>query len=102
MPYDMEKKHPLDPEMEKQAPVLAGDIRSGSVSGEILKHSHDADEAMKAFMSHEGPVLELDEATNRRLLRKIDWNLMPVRSISIIVSSGRLITCCRSCVSSMV
>ena len=44
----------------------------------ILKHSQDADEAMKAFAGFEGEVLVLDEATNKRLLRKIDLHLMPV------------------------
>lgn len=44
----------------------------------ILKHSHDADEALKAFEGRDGQIIELDEATNRRLLRRIDWNLMPV------------------------
>ncbi len=42
----------------------------------ILEHSKDADEAMKAFAS--GEVVELDEATNRRLLRTIDFHLMPL------------------------
>ena len=44
----------------------------------ILKHAQDADEAMKAFAGYEGEVLVLDEATNKRLLRKIDMHLMPV------------------------
>lgn len=75
-----EKEVPaIDPEVEKQLPApLADAIRSGSVSKDILKHSQDADEAMKAFAGHQGQVIELDEATNKRLLRKIDWNLMPV------------------------
>lgn len=42
----------------------------------IIAHSHDADEAMKAFAS--GEVIEIDEATNKRLLRIIDWHLMPI------------------------
>ena len=42
----------------------------------VLKHSQDADEAMKAFAN--GEVEVLDEATNRRLLRTIDFHLMPV------------------------
>ena len=55
--------------------------RSGSVvPDKILKHSKDADEAMKAFEGHEGESIVLDEATNRRLLRKIDWNILPVRA----------------------
>lgn len=53
--------------------------RNASVVAEtILKHSHDADAAFQAFANHEGPVIEIDEATNRRLLRKIDWHMMPV------------------------
>ncbi|KAK5138019.1 hypothetical protein LTR08_005816 [Meristemomyces frigidus] len=77
-----EKRVSLDPEVEKNLPVpLADAIRSGSVSEDILKHSHDADEAMKAFASHQGQVIEIDEATNKRLLRRIDWNLIPVMCI---------------------
>ena len=73
------EKPDLDPEVEKQLPApLADAIRRGSVPDEVLKHSHDADEALKAFASHQGSVIELDEATNKRLLRRVDWNLMPV------------------------
>jgi len=68
--------------MEKDAGPIPGisedAIRNGSVAPEqILKHSHDADAALAAFQSYKGQVLEIDEATNKRLLRKIDWNLMP-------------------------
>lgn len=74
-----EKRTSLDPEVEKALPpALADAIRSGSVPENILKHSHDADEAMKAFEGHQGEVLHIDEATNKRLLRLIDWNLIPV------------------------
>ncbi|KKY29234.1 putative mfs allantoate [Phaeomoniella chlamydospora] len=45
--------------------------------GTILEHSHDADEAMKAFEGRQGHI-EIDEATNKRLLRLIDWHLMPI------------------------
>lgn len=45
----------------------------------IIKHVKDADEAMKAFEGHEGEVLLLDESTNKRILRKIDLNILPVR-----------------------
>jgi ACS family allantoate permease-like MFS transporter len=65
--------------------VLAGTdisedaIRNGSVVPEhILKHSKDADVALKAFANYHGSVIDIDEATNKRLLRRIDWNLMPV------------------------
>lgn len=47
-------------------------------SAAVLKHANDADEAMLAFVGHEGEIIELDEATNKRLLRRIDWNLMPI------------------------
>ncbi|KAF2236304.1 putative MFS allantoate transporter [Viridothelium virens] len=56
-------------------------IRHGSVDERILKHSHDADEALKAFAGHEGQVIEIDEATNKALLRKIDWNLIPIMCV---------------------
>lgn len=44
----------------------------------ILKHSHDADAAMKAFEGMDGQVLELTPEKNKSLLRTIDWHLMPV------------------------
>lgn len=79
---DDEKKIDLDPEVEKDLPApLADAIRSGSVPEAVLKHSHDADEAMKAFAGHAGEVIRIDEATNKRLLRRIDWNLIPVMCI---------------------
>lgn len=79
---NMNEKGRIDPDVEKSLPSpLADAIRTGSVSQGILEHSHDADEAMKAFMSHPGTVIEIDEATNKRLLRKIDWNLMPIMCV---------------------
>ena len=66
-PIDMEKQLALTHET------------TGEVPEKILKHSHDADEAMKAFAGHEGEIIQMDDETNRRLLRKIDFNLMPVR-----------------------
>jgi ACS family allantoate permease-like MFS transporter len=77
-----DEKHPIDGDLEKTLPApLADAVRNGSISKGILEHSHDADEAMKAFMSHQGQVIEIDEATNKRLLRKIDWNLMPIMCV---------------------
>lgn len=49
----------------------------------IIKHSHDADEAMKAFA--EGEIVDIDEATNKRLLRIIDWHLMPIMYVLLTV-----------------
>jgi ACS family allantoate permease-like MFS transporter len=73
-------------DVEKQESALSGtDIPASDVkkhkitSGQILKHTIDPDEALGAFSSYgDGAIIEIDEATNRRLLRKIDWNLMPV------------------------
>lgn len=48
------------------------------VRDEVLKHSHDEDEAMKAFAELEGVSLEIDESTNKRLRRLIDFNLVPI------------------------
>jgi len=60
----------------------AGLERQMSVdNGKLMEHSHDADEAMKAFADSHGVSLEIDEATNKRLLRKIDWNLLPIMCI---------------------
>ena len=67
----------------------AQEDRRRSVPGKVAKHANDADEAMKAFAGHEGEILELDEATSRRLLKKIDFHLMPVRNLSNIVSKSQ-------------
>jgi MFS transporter, ACS family, allantoate permease len=82
---DIEKdaeKHFLDPGVEKDLPEpLAEAIKQGQVPDKILQHSHDADEALKAFASMEGQVIHLDEATSKRILRKIDFNLIPVQKL---------------------
>lgn len=44
--------------------------------GEIVEI--DADEALNAVAGLDTAALQIDEETERRLLRKIDWNLMPV------------------------
>ena len=73
--YPHEKKGTVTP-----TDIEDGAIRSGSGAPErVLKHANDADEAMKAFEGHEGEVLVLDGATNKRLLNRIDRNIMPVR-----------------------
>ena len=77
-----EKSRALRNEKEPIPGISQDAIRSGSVVPEkILKHSHDADAALKAFADYEGMVIEIDEATNKRLLRKIDMHLMPVSNI---------------------
>ena len=63
---------------EKDGHVPDSSSVKGKVSEKLLKHSHDADAAMKAFEGFEGETIELTEETNKRLLRKIDLHLMPV------------------------
>lgn len=83
------EKSSFDPEVEKSIPEpLADAIRRGSIDKNILKHSHDADEAMKAFQEAQGEVIEIDEATNKRLLRRIDWNLMPVWMLLLMAKAA--------------
>ena len=69
------EKHSLD--IEKEA-VTSDDIVMQSAPEAILKHGLDADEALKAFIGHEGEQIVLDEVTNRRLVRKIDLHILPV------------------------
>lgn len=52
--------------------------KSKHVDPAMEKHSHDADEAMKAVHEMHGEAMQLDEASNRRLLSIIDWHMMPI------------------------
>jgi hypothetical protein len=61
---------PVDPEKRMSLPT------ANKAAQRVLAHSHDADEAMKAFEA--GEVIEIDEATNKRLLRLIDWHMLPL------------------------
>jgi ACS family allantoate permease-like MFS transporter len=98
------EKHSFDPEGDnKTSDPVADAIRNGSLDKKILEHSHDADDAMKAFQESQGQVIEIDAATNKRLLRRIDWNLMPVciqRTLSLS-NTDQANTSNRSCASSM-
>lgn len=80
-----EKKSSLSGAPDASVEILPGvtkhDVEHGHVAEKILEHSHDADAALKAFASYEGSVIEIDKETNKRLLRKIDWHLMPVMCI---------------------
>lgn len=61
---------PVDPEKRASLPTAS------KAAQKVLAHSHDADEAMKAFES--GEIIEIDEATNKRLLRTIDLHMLPL------------------------
>lgn len=58
-----------------------GDFAAGSVS--VLKHAdqNDADEALQVLQAHRDEGMEMSAAEERRLLRKIDRNLMPLLCI---------------------
>lgn len=45
---------------------------------EILQREIDADEALQVVTGYNADAIQLDAETERRLLRKIDRNLMPV------------------------
>ena len=71
-----------DHDIEKEISPAFDEKRGTSApTTRILKHSHDADEAMKAFEGYDGEVIHIDEATNKRLLRKIDLHIMPLMCI---------------------
>ena len=71
---DEKSSYPLAVEKE---PIS---LEEGSAPpSQVMKHANDADEAMKAFQ--DGEIDVIDEATNKRLLRTIDLNIMPVSCI---------------------
>lgn len=105
-----EKKVELSSDVEKSP----SDEAAPDAPAAILKHGLDADEAMKAFVGHDVSNLVLDDETSKRILRKIDLNIMPVREwanafVTIVVSSDALLLdgcskahwlrTCRSCAS---
>lgn len=77
--------------------VAPGIVRK--LDEKILKHSHDADAAMKAFEGMDGQVIELTPEKNKALLRKIDWHLMPVSDTqSCVLQTDSKTDSIRSCV----
>ncbi|RFU29208.1 hypothetical protein B7463_g7128, partial [Scytalidium lignicola] len=70
------EKAPPNSDLEKNTSLGEGDAFDPA----FIKHANrnDADEAMKAFIGHDGEVIELTPEVEKRLLRKIDWNLMPM------------------------
>jgi hypothetical protein len=77
---DIEKHEPIIlPNGREVSPIDEHRRASPSAAVKILKHSGDADEAMKAFAG--GEIPELTPETNARLLRIIDWHLMPIMCV---------------------
>ncbi|KUJ11351.1 MFS allantoate transporter-like protein [Mollisia scopiformis] len=79
---DVEKVHDGssdDPEkvahLTPQATIGDGDIKEPRF---IHADINDGDIALKAFVGHEGEVIVMTPEAERALLRKIDWNLMPM------------------------
>ncbi|KAM0808743.1 putative Major facilitator superfamily (MFS) profile domain-containing protein [Seiridium cardinale] len=78
-------------EPEKPAPYAGEDIEKKGVPNEtprhddvgVIKHAdqNDADEAYKVFAAQGGEVIVMTPEEERRLLRKIDLNLMPLLCI---------------------
>lgn len=66
------------PHLEKETKLQQ---LAGSLPNTVIKHANDADEAMKAFAGYEGEFIVLDEATSKKLLKRIDLHLMPVSNI---------------------
>ena len=60
-------------------PIGSSERKTSADVEKVIAHSHDADEAMKAFAN--GEIVEIDEATNKRLLRIIDLHMMPIMCI---------------------
>lgn len=75
------------------SPIAAGRMstESAAAAKKILEHSGDHDEAMKAFAN--GEVIEVDEATNKRLLRRIDRFMMPLMCVGM---SSSAVSCSHS------
>ncbi|KAI9768422.1 MAG: hypothetical protein M1835_006870 [Candelina submexicana] len=69
------EKRVASPDDERE--IVAPQVTSKKLRS-LSKHGIDADEAMKAFAGQEGEVNQIDDATNRRLLRRIDMNLLPL------------------------
>ncbi|KAI4601006.1 hypothetical protein KJ359_013171 [Pestalotiopsis sp. 9143b] len=77
-----------DADVEKKGPYPGDDIEKKAASHEpgqqhevgVIKHAdtNDADEAYKVFAAQAGEHLTITPEEERRLLKKIDWNLMPL------------------------
>ncbi|APA13330.1 hypothetical protein sscle_11g081000 [Sclerotinia sclerotiorum 1980 UF-70] len=55
-------------------------LAEGEIKAPMFKHvdPNDGDEALRAFASDDGEVIVMTPEMEKQLLRKIDWNLMPM------------------------
>lgn len=89
--FEQNEKLPMDSEKADGAELgRLPTVHDGATSNIILKHAdqNDGDEALKAFMGHEGEVIVMTPEMEKKLLRKIDWNLMPVRCLNSAQTNG--------------
>jgi MFS transporter, ACS family, allantoate permease len=81
---DMEKVHDVSSEDPEKVMELSRNTTYGEGDIKVTRFKHadpnDGDEALKAFVGHEGETIVLTPELERKLLRKIDLNLMPVCS----------------------
>jgi ACS family allantoate permease-like MFS transporter len=83
----MEKTHDVSAEDPEKVVELSRNntYGEGEVEVEVKEpmfiHAdpNDGDEALKAFVGHEGETIIMTPEMEKKLLRKIDLNLMPVR-----------------------
>lgn len=79
---DSEKIHDASSEDPEKVVDLSPKITmgEGEYTDEMFKHAdpNDGDEALKAFQGHEGETIVMTPEMEKKLLRKIDLNLMPV------------------------
>ncbi|KAK6352709.1 hypothetical protein TWF696_004712 [Orbilia brochopaga] len=68
------------PEKELEAATAKTHDGTNAIVTQIIAHSDDADDALKAFANYDHGV-SIDQETNRKLLRKIDLNIMPLLCI---------------------
>lgn len=54
------------------------DVETDVKPVEKPKQGHEADEAFNAIEELQGEAIDLDSGTNKRLLKIIDWHLMPI------------------------
>lgn len=83
MPQHFHQIEPND-QSEKTPPKIEGlEVEHGSAKNPIDNHLYDADEAMKLYERSANDHIVIDNATAKRLLRRIDYHLMPVSQLSL-------------------
>jgi ACS family allantoate permease-like MFS transporter len=72
----------MDIEKDPDAAKGLQKVLPRGLNEKLIKHSHDADAALQAYEGLQGQVIELTEEKSKALLRKIDWHMMPVSTLS--------------------